>query len=202
MLTFDEETHSYHLDGVKLPSVTGIIKPLYDFSSIPPLVLAKAAAYGTAVHKMIELEIKGELDYGTLDDGLLPALEAFGKWKSDYPDISKMLPSSAIEKIMASTKLRVAGTADIIIDGLMVIDIKTREPNLLTDSIQCEGYDALWRDNGGIRTKGPYEHRILCLKLDGNYDFPRVNHKDAKSRFRFLLDHYHNQQIINSWRNK
>jgi hypothetical protein len=71
--------------------------------------------------------------------------------------------------------------------------------NMLTDSIQCAAQEALWKKNGGIRTK-EYERRVLELKQDGTYSYTRVNDKQAWPKFRLLLDHYHNSQTINSWR--
>lgn len=196
-LSFNEATHCYELDGRVVPSVTQIIKPLVDFSMVPVDTLERARAYGVAVHKAVELEIAGTLDYSTLDEGLFPPLEAFSNWKTDYPDIANMLCGAVVEKTMAS-KLGYAGRPDIIIDGFCVIDLKTRAPNPLTDPIQCAAYEALHKANGGAA--GKYEHRVLQLKTDGTYMFKKVNDKDAWGRFRLLLDTYNNLKTIESWK--
>lgn len=216
MLTFNADTHRYELDGAPVPSVTGVISPLNDFGMIPKDVLARAAAYGTAVHKMCALEATGLLDYGTLDEGLLPALEAFGSWKADYPALAEKLHGPwtqkedgsfwadrvCIEAPMGHKKFMFAGTGDIVFFGEMIIDIKTRKPNPLTDAIQCAAYEKLAVANGITGHPKGYEHRILYLALDGSYEFVKVNHRDAWNRFRFLLDHHNAAKTIQSWRAK
>lgn len=213
MLTFDAETHRYLLDGKPVPSVTGILKPLVDFSMVDPDVLRRAAAFGTAAHQMCAMAIAGTLDYGSLDDELLPVLEAFDAWRHACGDIASVLTGGtldegtgaivgdgfAVEKPMGHKTLKFAGTPDIVIDGRLIIDIKTRAVKPLTDAIQCAGYEELWQANGGNK-KAKYEHRILELRRDGTFDFVKVNHRQAKSRFRMLLDHYRTIEKIKSWK--
>lgn len=57
---FIEDTHTYLLDGVLLPSVSDIIKwHLGDmYATVPAHILTKAAVYGTKVHEAIEKYIK------------------------------------------------------------------------------------------------------------------------------------------------
>lgn len=54
---FDELTHTYELDGRMLSGITPVVGWLYPetYKDIPEAVLAKAAEYGTMVHKQIEL---------------------------------------------------------------------------------------------------------------------------------------------------
>ena len=54
---FDELTHTYTLDGMMLSGITPVVGWLYPetYKDIPEAVLAKAAEYGTMVHKQIEL---------------------------------------------------------------------------------------------------------------------------------------------------
>lgn len=57
-VVFDEAKHTYTLDGKKLSGITGVIQnQLFkdEFENVPEDVLQKAAAYGTSVHKSIEL---------------------------------------------------------------------------------------------------------------------------------------------------
>lgn len=55
-LTFDERRHVYKLNGVALPSVTTVMKPLSGdvYDSIDKAILDRAAKRGTAVHNAIE----------------------------------------------------------------------------------------------------------------------------------------------------
>lgn len=54
---FDELTHTYELDGRMLSGITPVVGWLFPetYKDIPEAVLAKAAEYGTMVHKQIEL---------------------------------------------------------------------------------------------------------------------------------------------------
>jgi hypothetical protein len=60
MLTFDEAAHLYRWNGNPVPNVTRIIKPLIDYSFVDPEKLERARQQGKAIHKMVELEIRGE----------------------------------------------------------------------------------------------------------------------------------------------
>lgn len=66
-LEFDEETHTYLVDGVIVPSVTQILSKQFPnkYSDIPKDVLKKAAERGTAIHKSIEDYCNGK---GDLED--------------------------------------------------------------------------------------------------------------------------------------
>jgi hypothetical protein len=62
--TFDAENHRYELDGEILPSITNILRPLYEanLSQINPDVLEAARLRGVQVHLSIERYSKGECD--------------------------------------------------------------------------------------------------------------------------------------------
>jgi hypothetical protein len=63
-LVFDEATHTYTLDGERLPSVTQILQRAgaIDFSHIPPTILEAARERGTAVHKAVHYFNENDLD--------------------------------------------------------------------------------------------------------------------------------------------
>ena len=57
-VVFNQELHTYHLDGVELSGVTGMLhKTLFadKYAGISEETLKKAAAYGTSVHEGVEL---------------------------------------------------------------------------------------------------------------------------------------------------
>lgn len=56
MIEFIEETHTYLVDGMILPSVSQILNFINPtkYDSIPEYILEKAKIYGTNVHKAIE----------------------------------------------------------------------------------------------------------------------------------------------------
>lgn len=55
-LTFEEKGHTYHLNGLEVPSVTTVMKPLSNdfYSTVDPEVLNRAASRGTAIHNAAE----------------------------------------------------------------------------------------------------------------------------------------------------
>jgi len=92
MLTFDGEKHEYVWDGIVVPSVTQIIGEWLELpdlniyvnkntgKTIPSDVMKNAADFGTAIHKAIKLLIENNLDWRSLDENLLPALNQFKNW--------------------------------------------------------------------------------------------------------------------------
>lgn len=194
--TFDEATHTHRIGGVIVPGITTVLKPLQDFSTIPPHILEAKRQWGSAVHKSVELYCLDCLDLETLDTALVGPLHGFQNWLKQQ----KFNPSDFIvETPMGDASLMVACIPDLILDGQAIIEIKTRKAHMLTDSIQTVCQERTWKKNGGIRAK-EYERRVLSLYEDGTFDYVKVNHKDASSRFRLLVDHYWNTQKINSWR--
>lgn len=122
-LTFDADTHTYRFKGDVVPSVTGILKPLQDFSSVPAPVLEAASNFGTAVHLACELWDRGTLDEDALDPALEPYLDAW-KWFSLDNDVKWEM----IEAQVYHPGLRYAGTLDrygSVRDTKTVLDIKS-----------------------------------------------------------------------------
>jgi len=70
-LVFNEETHTYSVNGEELPSVTQILKAarLIDYSMIPQEYLQAAARRGRAVHQVLELLDNDLLDPASEIDG-------------------------------------------------------------------------------------------------------------------------------------
>lgn len=194
--TFDEETHTHRIGGVIAPGITTILKPLYDFSGVPAHIMEASRQYGSAVHKVVELYCLGALDVDGLDPALRPVLTAFPQWLKDY-GFNKS--DFIVELPMGDPVLMVACIPDLILDGKLIVEIKTREPNHLTDSIQTCCQEHIWKKNGGERAK-EYERWVLFLRQDGSYKYQRVNDKQSMPRFRKLLDYYNTQQQIKLWK--
>lgn len=190
-LIFDETLHRYVLDGQVLPSVTQVLKPLYDFSFVNPDLLRRAAEYGTALHKTVELYLKNDLDEDSLDDALKGPLDAFKEWQRATNEVDPI-----IETFCYHPRLKYAGTPDLAYPH-SIIDIKSRPVNMLTDPIQLAAYDHFG--------KGNRARFVLELKQDGTYNFTRVNPTKksgdlAWSRFRYLLDYYNATKEIERWK--
>lgn len=193
---FDEQRHVYTLDGEPLPSVTQIIRPLHDFSAVPPDVLKRAADFGTAVHKTVELYLMDDLDENSLDPALTGCLDAFKSWLSDSPQFAREDP--IIETPIYHDRLKYAGTPDLVYSE-DTIDLKSRKYNPLTDPIQLAAYNAMICR---VFFPGQKKRRawVLELRQDGSYTMSRAETKDALSRFRFLLDYHNMRKEIEKWK--
>ena len=133
MLTFDESTHTYHLNGDRLPSVTQIIGDwikvsgyyfnVFSGARVKAELFEAAGEFGTAVHNMVQYHIEGDLDITTLDPDFLAVLLQFEKWfDATNPEIIDT------EAIGYSKRYKFAGKRDIkciIKKQLHIVDIKT-----------------------------------------------------------------------------
>lgn len=109
MLTFDEDSHTYHYAGDVVPSVTQVLAPISSYAGIPPHILAKAAERGTYVHKACELLVWDSLDWDSLDEECRPYVDAFAKFLSESG-----VELELTEERVFHPALRYAGTADLI----------------------------------------------------------------------------------------
>ena len=83
-LVFNEIKHQYSVNGLVLPSVTQILKPISSeiYDLIDSNVLEKAAAKGTLVHYATELyDLYGIEEIDEENKGYL---EAYKRFKNDY----------------------------------------------------------------------------------------------------------------------
>lgn len=122
MLTFDEAAHRYYWQGTPVPNVTSVLSPLVDLSHIPADTLEIARQKGVAVHKMVELDAKGDLDESVLPEWMQPALEQWRKFVADSG--FRMIES---EFRVFHPLYRYAGTLDLlgyVHDDPAFIDVK------------------------------------------------------------------------------
>lgn len=144
-LTFDAATHRYTLDGVVVPSVTGILKAsgLIDFNRFTET----ARIRGTVVHQAVELDNEGDLDDEAfaLDFpdyvGYLEAWRSFCRQREFRPIL--------IEHRIASRRYQVAGTLDALgeLDGVgVLIDYATGDPKDVCKWLQTAAYEVLARE--------------------------------------------------------
>lgn len=121
MIEFDEETHTYFVDGKQVPSVTtitGILSNI-EYKDVDQEILKRAAAKGSAVHKAIEdYLLWGEYE---LDIQYEPFMEQFKK----ALDKEKFVTTKTEFKL---TNGEICGTLDnmsMLGDDLIIIDYKT-----------------------------------------------------------------------------
>lgn len=106
-LTFERETHTYHLDGAVVPSVTQVLAPLYDFERIPRDVLERKRQIGDSLDIAIQLELAADLVEESIDPSILGYLEAFRRFR-----VEQQFIAVEIQKPVYSKMFRFAGTPD------------------------------------------------------------------------------------------
>ena len=174
MITFDEYTHRYTVDGVEVPSVTTVCRFLaYDQKSDKPWLARVAADRGTRVHAAC-----AAIDYG-IDpeetEDIAGYLKAYRRFLKDYrPDWE------GIEYTTGSAVLGMAGTIDrfgTLYDGrTCILDIKTGSQ--LHDAplrAQLTGYKRLLALDRGFYPDYLY---ALQLSKDGTYHLREVQQDD------------------------
>ena len=173
-LKFEENTHTYTIDGIELPSVTTIMEPLKNrsYSGISESVMEKAAQRGSDVHNSIENYIK--FDIIDIPDEYKGYFDAYLKWWNTFhPEVI------ASEAKVYHKLLRYAGTIDLVLNinnEIVLVDIKTTA-TLKEDlcGVQLEGYYQALKSHGILVDK----KAILHLSSDGEYKFVMFPSADA-----------------------
>lgn len=177
-VVFDDLKHWYYYEGVRLPSVTTILKACglaTNFSTVPPDVLERARQRGVAVHSMCEAIDKGESipsDLGQFD-GYASAYRSFVA-DSSYRSI-------AVEVTLHHPRLRYAGRCDKVgwLNGVRaLIDAKSsRTMDHKYTAVQCAAYRGAWNAMNPTEQIG----RIAGLQLrpDGQYALTEYDAEEA-----------------------
>lgn len=176
---FDPVDHVYTLNGNVLPSVTGIIKPLFDFSMIKPEVLEYKRALGTAVHLATELYDADDLDEDSLDEAVIPYLNAWKKFKVEMK-VEIITSEQPIYHVCRGYAGMLDRTATVN-KRPFIIDIKCTAALSPATGIQLAGY----KDMIGQ----PHNRRAAVqLKPNGNYVFEEYDDDSDLSTFLSLLN--------------
>jgi hypothetical protein len=169
---FDAETHTYHVDGLQVPSVTRIVGLWRDSISgnsfQPDPWYAKR---GTIVHKCIAMATLGTLkrsSVATEAEGFFAAWQAWSK--------GKRFKSSQVEKVVVGHGY--AGTLDLIHAGVLY-DYKTGKPHW-THELQLAAY----------RRCLPRLKKNVCVYLseDGTFKEREWNYKVGWRWFRAAME--------------
>ena len=165
-LTFDSVTHTYLLDGEKVPSVTEILKGAGFIDTT--WYKQSGTNRGTAVHEATEFIDRGDMaqeDFESEDwYGYVQAYAAF-KAETGFEPVY-------IEEQLAHPQWKYAGTLDRIgrISGEMVLlDIKTGSA-ANWHGIQLAAYDQMV---GGLLTGPLKNRRVLRLRKNGRYSLDK-----------------------------
>lgn len=188
MLHFEPVEHLYRLDGQVIPSVTQVLKPLYDFSMVAPEVLERKRLIGTAVHRAIELSIMGDLDESTIAPEWAGYLNG---WKR-FLDEARIHPADIgePEKPLAHATYRFAGTPDIPIcieRRWGVLDLKTAEALHPAWALQAAAYQELMNANTPKGQRRIEDRYTLQLRENGSYRLERYTDRNDFNVFLSLL---------------
>lgn len=189
VLTFNEELHEYRINGVVVPSVTQITSSLTDYSRVPPSVLERKRDIGIALHKAVEIYLKGDFETAALPDSFLPYFAAFANWLEKerfQPDQSELRVYS--EKAMYAGTLDLTGTTAR--GRRALIDFKCTAKLMPAAKVQTAGYAQACMEMGDSIK----ERYVLQLKPDGTYRFELFKDREDFTLFNSLLSFHHFQQ--------
>ena len=160
-LEFIDETHTYKLNGIAIPSVSEIISPLSNkkYDGISEKTLERAARKGTSVHNSIENFIKFEID--DVPEEHRGYFEGFLDWWEEKKPVVIGSEIKIYHKL-----LRYGGTIDLLClidDAVTLVDYKsTAVVSDMTCGVQLEGYRQALASHG-IKID---RKEILHLKKD------------------------------------
>ena len=145
-LEFFAPDHSYMLDGVRVPSVTGVLHRagLITFDHVPPSILAAALERGRIVHQAIHFWNERDLDVADFERSFPECAPYLHGWIA-FTEQRRFVPVIN-ERRIASRRHQVAGTLDCLgtLDGTAVLlDFKTGRPQDVAADLQTAGYLAL-----------------------------------------------------------
>ena len=209
-LTFAPETHVYELEGVRVPSVTGILKSagLIDFSTIPSSILEAARMRGTVVHTALHYLNDDDLDLEQFYQewpefaGYVQAWVSFCAQRLFVPVLN--------EHRVASRRYQVAGTLDALgtLDGTAVLlDFATGRAVDACKHLQTAAYEGLARewaseDPALAQFFGthPFVKRYAVeLKRDGSF---KLEAYTAATDYREFLTLLGAQTIVSKYRGR
>src|SRR5688572_28685678 len=109
-VVFDKAEHRYTMDGVRVPSVSTVLKVINpdQYDGIAEDIMQRAAERGNNGHNMIVLDVRDQLDYNSLDGLLADHWEAWDRFRNDY-----QFDCQYSERIVCSRTHRYCGAIDL-----------------------------------------------------------------------------------------
>ena len=194
-LDYDEDAHSYKVEGVKVPSVTRIVDACFPKNLTNWAVtlgeeeyhriLDEALDIGNYTHEWIETYLKQ--DHATPDVGhsSFKSIKSFLKWDSDYEP--KWIDS---ERKIYCDKYKYAGTVDAVakINGrVCVIDFKTSRKIYKPYHLQVTAYAQAIKRIDGLK-RWPLGIILRLDKETGEYEQKVFEPKDHFDTFKKCLE--------------
>ena len=198
-LLFDASRHEYFLDGVQVPSVTGVLRDsgLIDLSQIPSFVLERARVRGSAVHQLVHYLNEDDLAWDSVDPMFRGYLDAWVAYREQTA-----LRVLLCERRVASRRHRVAGTLDllaIIADEGWLIDYKTGDPEDVAADFQTSAYLGMafeWAEQDArlaeaLRLFSRWRRAAVRLRKDGRFTVTEYTDVRDYARFHTLVGAWH-----------
>ena len=192
-LVFNAEKHEYRVNGIVWPNVTGLIQEfgLVDFSNVPQDRLEYKKVLGSAVDVACNYLDHGILDKASLDERLIPYVQAYEKF---CLVTGFEIDSERSQVPLVSRKWRFCGTNDMFgnLEGeRVIVDPKCTWVLYEPAGTQLAGYEMLWNEN--YPKEKVHRRYALQLKPNGNYDLKEYSDKTDFTDFQACL-HLHWQK--------
>lgn len=191
-LIFRAEDHTYWMDGRRVPNVTRILKPLVDYSRIPPEVLERARQEGNYIHEMVELYMKQDLDEATLPEWLQPRLAALKRFIEE----TGFIMHGSEHKVYHQTHgyagaLDLSGPLPRLHGDLAVLDVKRSLYAGPVIGLQLAAYLEADNDRRRREKQSKIKRRYaLQLKPNGRYALPEYKDEGDFTVFAGLLNSF------------
>ena len=194
--TFDPTTHVYQVDGVRVPSVSEILRSagLVDYAGIPQDVLEYAASRGTAVHLATCFYDQGDLDRDSLDEQVAPYVTAWMKFREEHP--FQILETEQMHLGILGG-LRFGMTVDRLItlsvpvSNRTILDIKCTREIHRHHGVQLAGYEVGIKSNLAPGDRSEWRRAVVQLKPDCTYKFHEFSDVRDREVFAAALEICH-----------
>lgn len=183
ILVFHEQAHEYFLRGVEVPSVTKILKPITDheYRFVDRAVMEAASHLGKAVHALINLEIRKELDEDALSEPLRPYLAGWRQFlaQSGFDPILS-------EQFVYSERYQYAGTLDLF--GTLnckraLVDTKRTAAVPRHVGPQTAGYLIGLQESCGVRPDVDVDRFALHFDSNAKWKLVPLTNRNDKALF-------------------
>jgi CRISPR/Cas system-associated exonuclease Cas4 (RecB family) len=152
---FDKETHTYYLNGVKIPGFSEVAKAegLSDYSTVRLDVMEAARKFGNAVHSMTALWDRKILNVEILDPALVPYLEGYKQFLHRY---NIEIIQAGIEVPICSWKWKYGITPDrtaLTGDKVVIYEIKSTSSMSPVVALQTAAQKIAVEENSKYKVK-------------------------------------------------
>lgn len=190
ILTFEKETHTYFVDGKKVPSVTELL-PKEEFF-LSPAELEIKRLHGEEQHEA-QFQYLSDGETCDCDQEFICSLDHFMRDFSTGLSLGNLIEA---EEILYSAKYKFAGRPDAFFTG-GIVDRKRSAGNRKIRALQFAGYGIMIREAGHIL---PQKWWTLVYDAKNKKHIPRnVFDPMAESIFLSLVQSYWNKNLLETY---